>query len=781
MPSSFPFSSVFRPSDETLSSDANLQVQVHRVLSLLGVILIPLFGLFHAEPAPDAVDPLWARLVLAGVFGVLFLSSFTSSFVREHYGAWMHGLLYVVLAWVVLLAVGNDFDGDYAVSLLLSYAAFIAVVGLGRRTIRPVLIFSGVGLALVIGGLLLSAEPETSPGLVLASMITIALTEASTIYGHLSTQGKLRDREKRLHWAQRLAHLGYWTRDLRKETLSWSPETHRIFGWSPNDEVTYEAFMKAVHPDDRERLKTAQRSHVRGGGELDVEYRIHRPSGEERVLHERGTIRRDDAGQAVSIIGAVLDITERKRMEQAVRESEERFRGLFEEAALGIALVNERGEIREANAALESMLGVTSGALQGDRVEEYTHPDDVEADRRLFAELIHGEREDYQVEKRHIRQDGSSFWGRVTVSRRETPNGPQMVGMVENIDAEKTRKKRLRLLQKAVEQANESVVITDAESTEDGGAEILYVNPAFTEMTGYEPNEVVGRTPALLQGAETEAWVLERLQRRLRQGKEFEGEAVNYRKDGTPFINHWSLAPVRSEHGAITHWIAVQRDVTEERRMEKRLLRVQDEERRRIDKEIHDEMGGLLTTLQLTVDRARIAAEREGVIIEAFDELVGLLDELSGVTRTISRRLHPGDLDDHGLDKALSSLMRKMEERHDLKVSFQSEINGDERFSPLVELTAYRVVHEALVNVVRHAETERAEVRVSEDNNQLYLHVVDDGTGFDPSNQDEETYGLTGMTERVERLNGNMKIRASQGEGTQISALLPLTFPGQLI
>lgn len=780
MSPSVPFFSLFRPVDETLSSEAKLQVQVYRVLSLLGVILIPLFGVLLAGSGPNPVDPIWARLMLAGVFAALFLASFISPSIRQNYSAWMDGALYIVLAWVVFLAVGNDFDGNYAVGLLLTYAAFIAVVGLGRRTIRPVLIFSGVGLLLVSGGFLLSSTLETSPSLVLASMITVAVTAASTLYAHLSTQRKLRDREKRLHWAQRLAHLGYWTRDLREDTLSWSPETHLIFGWSTDVEVTYDAFMDAVHSDDRNRLEAAQRSLLTGGGEIDIEYRIHRPSGEERVLHEWGTIRRDDSGNAVSLIGAVLDITERKRMEQDLRQSEERFRGLFEEAALGIALVNDGGEIREANPALESMLGTGAGGLQGDRVEEYTHPDDVEAERQLFSELLGEEREEYQLEKRYIRGDGSSFWGRVTVSRRETPNGPEVVGMVENIDAEKTRKKRLRLLQKAVEQANESVVITDAGSTENGAPEIQYVNPAFTEMTGYELEEVVGRTPDLLQGDETEAWVLKRLRRRIQHGNEFEGEAVNYRKDGTPFINHWSLAPVRAEDGSLTHWVAVQRDVTEERRMEKRLLRVQDEERRRIDKEIHDEMGGLLTTLQLTVDRARIAADREDVSIEAFDELVGLLDELSGVTRTISRRLYPGDLDDHGLDKALSSLKRKMEEQYGLDVTLQSELNADQRFSSLVELTAYRVVHEALVNVVRHAETDRAQVRISADTNQLYLHVVDDGAGFDPSNQGDDTYGLTGMNERVERLNGTLKIRASRGEGTQISALLPLTFPVQL-
>lgn len=777
---SFKGFSVFRPADETLSSGRKLQVQVHRLLSLLGCVLISMFGVFHAPSVRAAADPVWVYLGIAGLFGALFLASYVSSVVVRTYGIWMRGVLYITLFWVVVLVSENKFDGDYALGLLFAYAVFIAIVGLGLRTVRPVLRFSGIGLLLAGGGILFSAEPETSPALLLGSMFTVAVIESSIIYGHLSTQEKLRDREARLQWAQRLAHLGYWRHNLRDGTLKWSPETYRIFGWSPDVDVTVDSFMDAVHPDDRERLERAQRSILTGGEDLDIEYRIKRPSGEERVLHERGELRRDDTGTPVSVMGAVLDITERKRMERALRQSEERFRGLFEEAALGIGLVDERGVILEANAALKSMLGASPGALHGQHFEEFTHPDDLPTERELYDELVHRERDEYQLEKRYIRQDGSVFWGRVTVSRREVPEGPQLVGMVENIDAEKTRKRRLRLLQKAVEQANESVLITDAHFADNGGPEILYVNPAFTEMTGYEREEVMGRTPSLLQGDETEAWVLERLRRRVEQGKEFEGEAVNYRKDGTPFINHWSLAPVRSGEGGVTHWVAVQRDVTEERRMEKRLLEVQDEERRRIDKEIHDEMGGLLTTLQLTVERTRMEVASEGTSTDAFDDIVALLDELSSVTRTISRRLYPGDLDDHGLDKALSSLMRKMDERYALDVTFESQLDSEERFSSLVELTAYRVIHEALVNVVRHAKTDRAQVRITREGHQLYLHVVDDGKGFDPATQAGDSYGLTGMTERVERLNGTMKIRSAPGEGTQISALLPLTVSEEL-
>lgn len=133
----------------------------------------------------------------------------------------------------------------------------------------------------------------------------------------------LRERKERLRVAQRMANLGYWTRDLRTGELLWSDETRRIFGWPEEKAVTYDAFMDAVHPDDRERLRTAQEAALNGDQRLDLEYRIRRPSGEERVLQERGGLRRNEAGEAVSLMGAVLDITEEARRREQLLEAKE--------------------------------------------------------------------------------------------------------------------------------------------------------------------------------------------------------------------------------------------------------------------------------------------------------------------------------------------------------------------------------------------------------------------------------------------------------------------------
>jgi PAS domain S-box-containing protein len=129
--------------------------------------------------------------------------------------------------------------------------------------------------------------------------------------------------------------------------------------------------------------------------------------------------------------------------------------------------------------------------------------------------------------------------------------------MAERARAEES----LRLLGSAVEQSGESILITDAEPNQPG-PKILFVNPAFTKMTGYTAEEAIGKTPRILQGPRTDKSVLSRLRKNMERGEAFQGEAVNYRKDGTEFNLEWQIAPIRDASGKITHFVGIQRDVT---------------------------------------------------------------------------------------------------------------------------------------------------------------------------------------------------------------------------
>ena len=116
-----------------------------------------------------------------------------------------------------------------------------------------------------------------------------------------------------------------------------------------------------------------------------------------------------------------------------------------------------------------------------------------------------------------------------------------------------------RLLETSMEESFNSVVITEA----GPGYPIVYVNPAFCELTGYGPHEVFGKSPSILQGPDTNQAVLERLNDDISEGRLFHGRAINYRKDGSKFMMEWKIAPIRNENDEITHYLAIQRDVSD--------------------------------------------------------------------------------------------------------------------------------------------------------------------------------------------------------------------------
>ena len=143
-----------------------------------------------------------------------------------------------------------------------------------------------------------------------------------------------------------------------------------------------------------------------------------------------------------------------------------------------------------------------------------------------------------------------------------------------DITERKRTEESLRLLGSAVEQSKESIVITDTE-LDAPGPSIVFVNPAFTKMTGYTAEETIGKTPRFLQGPRTDRALLGRLRQNLERGEVFAGEGINYRKDGTEFHLEWQIAPISNASGKATHFVAVQRDITERKRLEAKLLESQ--------------------------------------------------------------------------------------------------------------------------------------------------------------------------------------------------------------
>jgi PAS domain S-box-containing protein len=260
-------------------------------------------------------------------------------------------------------------------------------------------------------------------------------------------------------------------------------------------------------------------------------------------------------------------------------ESEARYRALFENPVIGIRIssVTEGGRIVEANPTYREMLGYSEEELRQRTVFDLTHPEDVPRNRELFAELAAGIRSSYQLEKRFVRQDGSVFWGRLTVYplREEGGTVTHHIGLVEDISEYRRSQEALResteRLQAVLNAAVDGIVIIDTAGI------IQSVNPAVREMFGYAPEELVGRNVKILMPPpfreEHDGYIARYLAtgeaRIIGIGREVEGR----RRDGSTFPLDLAVSKVR--HGDEVFFLGMLRDISERMRLEAEIRQAQ--------------------------------------------------------------------------------------------------------------------------------------------------------------------------------------------------------------
>ncbi len=251
---------------------------------------------------------------------------------------------------------------------------------------------------------------------------------------------KLQESEKRLRRAQRIAHMGNWERDLERDSLICSSEVHRIFGW-PNDlDINYERFLNAIHPEDRDAVRRARSEAMDEENTLDIEYRIQRPDGEERFIHERGEVYYRD-GHPVRFSGTVHDITDRKKMEQEVRESRLALSEAQKLADTGHLTIDFMHNVVDLSQEGSRLLGLDAETkYRVDDLIELVHPQDRDRVRYAFARM--NQEPVHELEYR-IRLDGSVRWMRQRGRpvKDESGHTKRVFGVLTDITALKTRAK----------------------------------------------------------------------------------------------------------------------------------------------------------------------------------------------------------------------------------------------------------------------------------------------------------------------------------------------------
>ena len=317
----------------------------------------------------------------------------------------------------------------------------------------------------------------------------------------------LRAREAQLRQAHQINKLGHWSWYPETDRLAVSPEMAAILGASSEDlaDLACQEYRERfVHPDDRARVTKLAIAPTEAGGRFDIEYRLVRADGAERWIEAVGEAVIDESGRAIGEVGTIQDITKRKQAEFALRDSEERFRGIFEQGAVGIAVMRPDGHFSQVNQAYCDFVGYTAAELIGRHFRMVIHPDDLlrateHRDRAMVdATIASGN------ERRYHHKSGDVRWGLASMAMLRDPEGA-VTGYIGQIQDITERKRAERALRDSEEQFRDFAEASSDWFWEmDANLRFTYISDRVMEIAGMDPKDMIGKARWELAGAQAD-------------------------------------------------------------------------------------------------------------------------------------------------------------------------------------------------------------------------------------------------------------------------------------
>jgi PAS domain S-box-containing protein len=550
----------------------------------------------------------------------------------------------------------------------------------------------------------------------------------------------------------------------------------------------------------------------------DEELVIARPDGSRVTVSVHIDPIRDKDGTIVGVVNFFHDFTERKQAERttgllaAIVDSSE-------DAVISKTL---DGTITTWNKGAQRIFGYSAEEAIGHPITMLIPPERLDEETTILARLKRGERIDH-FETVRVRKDGVRVHISLTISPVKDSHG-RIIGaskIARDITGRKQDEQALAERALLLDLSNDAILVRA------GDDRVTYWNKSASELYGFNREEAIGRVShELLQTEFPES--LERITEQFRRDGRWRGELLHTRKDGSQIVvvSRWALD--RDHDGNPKCVLETNNDITPQKQLESglreseerlrvlanglenqvrvrthqleqrnaevlqqseqlrelsiRLQQTQDDERRRIARELHDSAGQVITVLGMNLASIAQHVGRNAKVGKAIEENRELVHQLSKEIRTMSYLLHPPLLDENGLAGALDWYAQGLAERSSLKCDLIIPKDFG-RLSDDVEVTIFRIVQECLTNIHRHSGSKTAAIRLSRTGESVSLEIQDEGKGI-PAERLAEIQGhragvgITGMRERVRHLNGTIEIQ-SNAKGTKISVTLPVAVPSE--
>lgn len=463
-----------------------------------------------------------------------------------------------------------------------------------------------------------------------------------------------------------------------------------------------------------------------------------------------------------------------------------KFQILVETTSDGIVMLDRNLIVLYASPSTSRLLGYPLDEIIGYPCIDFVHPDDRPMIAGRLATLIATPRGVATALFRTMSAGGASRWldgestnllddedvGAIVCKYRDVTDAqPSRGGPEDDAAYRRQMAHALEKLMSAIEQTADSVMMTDRAGV------IEYVNPAFEAMTGYVREEAIGQTPRLLNSGRQTQRFYEALWAAILQGEVIRVIVTNRRKDGRLYDEDQTITPVRDQSGAITHFVSTGRDITQRRRTQDALRRLNqqlEDEAARIAGVLHDEAGQFLTSAHLLL--ADVVRDVDPAVGDRLKDVRRSLDQVEEQLRRVSHEIHPSIVEDLGLNEAVRFVAGAFTRRTQIPVTVDASL--DRRYPRPIETVLYRFVQEGLNNMGRHARATAAWIALSARSDAVVCSVRDNGNGFDagslPGSRGESGLGLRLIEDRLTAVGGTLSINSAPGKGTELLATVPL-------
>lgn len=620
----------------------------------------------------------------------------------------------------------------------------------------------------------------------------------------------------------------YWVSPAG-QFLYTSPSCQRITGYTPNEfETAPELLFRIIHPDDQPALADHFQAHENIEMPCRLEFRIIDRGGSTRWIGHVCQPVFDAEGKFLGRRGSNRDITDRKRGEEALQASEQRYKQLLSSVTDYIFTIDMKDGLPVSTTHGRGCIAVT-GFTPEDYARmpflwyEMVHPDDQQAVKQHSETALRGEAKD-PLEHRIIHRNGTTRWVRNTMVARHDTGGRIVAcdGLVSDITERKSAEYELKQTNTYLENIFENS--PDAIGIVDKSGRFIRWNRMAAELYGYTFEEMMGKSSLDLYSDKDE---LGRMLMHLRQvGSVKKWEMKMRRKDGSTVLFEISIGLLKDSQNRTLGSVSVARDlsgikealsalkasseqlcqeITVRRRAEESLVKsentlqesarnlrslasalftIQEAERNRISKGLHDGLGQELTVLKISLAsmQNRLRKDQTSLIGEC-DFLLGCIDGIIENTRRLCHDLSPYLLEELGLLPSLEHMFAEVCQRNNITCSFETE-PIDYPLSRGALVSIYRIFQEALTNIVKHSGATQVSLFVKRQPGELIFIVADNGKGFDIRlvNQrpaSKRGMGLFAMAERTRMLGGSFQILGQRGDGTKIVFSIPLREKGK--